>query len=154
MQVVSVGVKIVGQPLCERSTLDDVVGPPHRRGAVGRSLVALHDAASVHFALAGARRRWGDPQGALVEADWLRAHWPAAAPFAEHERALCFVDLHQAEAALEAWAKSLPVHAGLHEQHRLDPFVVALTQSAPGDARVAALARAHWLKRGKVMGPP
>ncbi|MDP1827124.1 MAG: glycosyltransferase family 39 protein [Archangium sp.] len=116
-------------------------------------LVALHDAASVHFALAGARRRWGDPQGALVEADWLRAHWPAAAPFAEHERALCFVELHQAEAALEAWAKSLPVHAGLHEQHRLDPFVVALTQSAPGDARVAALARAHWLKRGKVMGP-
>lgn len=111
-------------------------------------LEALHDPASVHFALASARRRWGDPQGAIADADWLIANWPQAAPFAEHERSLCFAQLQQPENALTAWARALVVHAGLHEQSLLDPFVNALTKSAPDDPRVAALALRHWRKRG------
>ena len=90
-----------------------------------------------------------DPQGAIADADWLIAHWPRAAPFAEHERSLCFAQLQQPENALAAWAKALVVNAGLHEQSSLDPFVTALTESAPDDPRVADLALRHWRKRGK-----
>ena len=111
-------------------------------------LEALHDSASVHFALARARRHWGDPQGALADADWLRTHWPLATPFAEHERALALLDLHQPGAALEAWARTLVIRAGLHEDARFDPLVTAMVEAAPGDARVVELAVMHWRRRG------
>ncbi len=113
-----------------------------------QELSALHDAASVRYALASARRRWGDPQGSLADADWLRSHWPPAAPFAEHERSLSLIELNQPEPALEAWARALEIRAGLHDLNRLDPLVIALSRSAPDDPRVAALVRAHWLERG------
>ena len=112
-------------------------------------LQELHDAASVRFALAGARRRWGDPEGALADAQWLQERWPAAAPFAEHERSLCLVALQRPEAALDAWTKALPVRAGLHEQALLDPLVVALEANAAGHEQVAALAIMHWRKQGQ-----
>lgn len=113
-----------------------------------RELADLHDLPSARYALASARRRWGDPQGGLADGDWLRDAWALAAPFAEHERSLCLVELNRPEAALEAWGKALVVRAGLHDQRQLDPLVTALEQSAPNDPRVAAMTLAHWRKRG------
>lgn len=109
----------------------------------------LHDAASVHFALATARRRWGDPEGALADAEWLKERWPAGTPFAEHERSLCLVALRRPEAALDAWAKALTVRAGLHEQALLDPLVLALEANSAGHEQVAALSIVHWRKQGQ-----
>ena len=113
-----------------------------------RELEALHDAATVHFVRAKARRRWGDPQGALEDADWLLAHWPRAAPFAQHERALALLELHQDQLALEAWAMTVPVRAALPGQSRFDALVAQLTEDPSSDARVKALALVHWKKRG------
>ncbi len=125
------------------------VGHPSEIERWEAELQGLHDAGSVRFALASARRRWGDPQGALADAQWLKERWPAAAPFAEHERSLCLVALQRPEAALDAWTKALTVRAGLHEQALLDPLVTALEANAAGNEQVAALTITHWRKQGR-----
>lgn len=111
-------------------------------------LESLHDAATVHFVRAKARRRWGDPQGAIDDADWLAAHWPRAQAFAAHERALALLDLHQDQPAMEAWVLTVPVRAALPGQSRFDALVAQLTEDPSTDARVKALALVHWKKRG------
>jgi tetratricopeptide (TPR) repeat protein len=111
-------------------------------------LFALHDAASARYALARARRRWGDPQGALADADWLASHWPAAAPFAELERALALVSLQRPGEAVEAWSRSLVLAAPVHGLSSLDALVAQLSAES-GEPSVAALALAHWRLRGR-----
>jgi len=124
------------------------VGQPTEVERWEKELESLHDDATVHFVRARARLRWGDPQGALADADWLVAHWPRATPFAEHLRGLALLDLHQDQLALEAWAKTVPVRAALPGQARFDGLVAALTADPSTDARVKALAAVHWKKRG------
>ncbi|MFZ5445075.1 MAG: hypothetical protein ACOZQL_34110 [Myxococcota bacterium] len=103
-------------------------------------LFLFHDAASARFALARARRRWGDPEGGRADADWLAAHWPRAAALAAHERALCLLDEGKEEEAARAWLESLSVRAALHGEHRFD----GLARQLGTDPRV----RAFWRRRG------
>lgn len=111
------------------------------------ALFDLHDAASAHYALARARRRWGDPAGALADADWLVIHWPTARAFAEAERALALSNLGRDLDAVDAWQRTIELRAPFHGSSQLDPLVRSLTE-ANGDASVASLAMAHWRMRG------
>ena len=104
-------------------------------------LFELHDAGSAHYALARARRRWGDAEGSLADADWLKSHWPAAAPFADVERAISLVALRRTEEAVEAWRGSLVLHAPVHGQSALDGLVQSLNDDP-------ASSLAHWRMRG------
>jgi len=107
-----------------------------------RQLYAFHDAPSAHAALARARRRWGDSQGALGDADWLLAHWPRAAPFAQFERALALEATGRPEQAAEAWRASLVLRAPLHGLQALDSLADGLAGSEP------AAALRHFRLRG------
>ena len=112
-----------------------------------RTLFEYHDEASAHYALARARRLWGDAEGALADATWVSEHWPDAAPFSEVERAITLVTLQRPREAVEAWQRSLALLAPVHGQATLDALVASLTQSTDNPA-VAALALAHWRMRG------
>ncbi len=111
-------------------------------------LFALHDPASAHWALARARRRWSDPERALADADWVAARLPEAAPFAEFERALCFLDLGRPREALRAYARALPIRYYMHGTDRFDDLVRQFAASLPDDRLVAMLALSHWMRVG------
>jgi len=112
------------------------------------SLARLHDPSSVRWALSREHLRWGDPARALASADALRASLPAAAPFAEFERARALAELGRPAEALQAYARALELRSPMHGAARLDPLVRALDTAAPGGA-ARALALAHWMRRGQ-----
>jgi tetratricopeptide (TPR) repeat protein len=113
-------------------------------------LFALHDPASAHYALSRARRVWGDPAGALAEADALARLLPRARPFAEFERARCLLDLGQPVEALRAYARSMVIRYPMHGARRFDEPVRALVDASPDDPGVARFALAHWSSRGEL----
>ena len=113
-------------------------------------LLALHDPASARHALSRARRLWGDPLGALAEADALARLLPEARPFAEFERALCLLDLGQPVEALRAYARSMSIRYPMHGARRFDPLVRELAAGSPDDPGVARFALAHWGSRGEL----
>ena len=111
-------------------------------------LLALHDPASAHYALARARRRWADPERALADAEWVAARLPEAAPFAEFERALCLLDLDRPREALRAYARALPIRYFMHGADRFDDLVRRFAASLPDDRLVAMMALSHWMRVG------
>jgi tetratricopeptide (TPR) repeat protein len=113
-------------------------------------LFALHDPASAHHALSRARRLWGDPAGALAEADTLLRLLPEARPFAEFERAQCLLDLGQPVEALRAYARSMVIRYPMHGARKFDEPVRALVHASPDDPGVARFALAHWSSRGEL----
>lgn len=109
-----------------------------------RELFESHDAASAHYALARARRRWGDPEGAALDARWLLAHFPPSAPFAEHELALAMLDLGQNAEARVHLLRTLGLRSSMHEERRLD----VLMNEPPAGEEEARQALAWWRRRG------
>ncbi len=112
------------------------------------ALEALHDPASARYALTRQRRRWGDPAGALVDATWLVARFPAAAPYGEFERAQALLDLGRTQEALQAYARSLVVRVALPGTRRFDQPVRALVAERPESLPVLQVALSHWSRRG------
>jgi 4-amino-4-deoxy-L-arabinose transferase-like glycosyltransferase len=113
-----------------------------------RQLAALHDPASVRFALSGAYLRWGKPARALAEADALRGLLPAAAPFAEFERGRALLALGRTNDALRAYARALELRHPMHGAIAFDAAIRALEAAAPDDPAARAVALAHWMRRG------
>lgn len=109
-----------------------------------KQLFETHDAASAHYALARARRRWGDPEGARLDAQWLLAHFPASAPFAEHEFALALLDLGRNDEARAHLLRTLELRVSMHEERRLD----VLLKEPPANEDEARRALAWWRRRG------
>jgi tetratricopeptide (TPR) repeat protein len=112
------------------------------------ALEALHDPASVRYALARQRRRWGDPAGALVDATWLVTRFPAAAPYGEFERAQALLDLGRTLEALQAYGRSLVVRVALPGARRFDQPFRALVAERPESLPVLQVALSHWSRRG------
>jgi tetratricopeptide (TPR) repeat protein len=131
-----------------RAVAAGATGSPPELPRWEAELGALHDAASVRYALARQRRRWGDPGRALDDADWLVARLPEVAPVAEFERALALLDLGRETEALQAYARSLPVRLYLFGTDRLDGPFRALVAARPESRVVAQVALSHWLRRG------
>jgi len=108
----------------------------------------LHDPVTAHYALARARRSWGDAAGALTDADWIATRIPDARPLAEFERALALLDLGRTTEALQAYAQSLSVPFYLFGTSRFDAPVRALTAASPDARAVTLLALSHWMRQG------
>ncbi len=119
-----------------------------RRESWERKLQRLHDPASVHFALARAQRRWGEPEAALANLDWLEDHLPDARPIADTERAFCYLDLGRPAEALDAYARSMAIRFYVHGSRRFDPLVRDLVDARPDDPAAAFLAMRHWRRQG------
>lgn len=111
-----------------------------------RELFQIHDRASAHYALARARSSWGDPFGAIRDAEWLIAHWPASTPFAEHELALALLDLGRVDEARSHVLRTLELRVSMHGERRFDALMKPLSGSA--DESEASLALAYWRRRG------
>jgi 4-amino-4-deoxy-L-arabinose transferase-like glycosyltransferase len=111
-------------------------------------LLALHDPASAHYGLARARRRWGAALRAIADAEWIRLRVPEAAPLADFEQALSYLDLGRSGDALRAYARSLSSGLAMHEADRFDHPVRDLVRSLPDDPAAIRVALAHWSARG------
>jgi tetratricopeptide (TPR) repeat protein len=114
-----------------------------------RRLFALHDAASAHFALARARRAWGDPRGALRDAAALASLVPEAAPLAAFERGLCLLDLGQPDVAVEEYARSLAIGYFVYGSGRFDEPVMDLVLRFPKLEPARELVRRHAARQGR-----
>jgi tetratricopeptide (TPR) repeat protein len=113
-----------------------------------RKLGRLHDPASAQWAMAQARRAWGDPLTALIHADALAARLPEAAPLAELERAFCLLDLGRPAEAVTAYGRSLAIGYYVHGTDRFDDPVRALAAARPLDRATQLLALRHWARQG------
>ena len=122
-------------------------GDPERERWMAE-LSELHDPVTARYALARARRWWGDAAGALADADWIAARVPEARPLAEFERALALLDLGRTAEALQAYARSLSVPFYLFETSRFDEPVRALAAAYPDARAVNLLALSHWMRQG------
>lgn len=118
------------------------------RGEFEHLLFSLHDPASAHFALARARRLWGDPTRALDDADALASFLSEAEPLADFERALCYLDLGRPDDALAAYDRSLRIRFYAYGTRRFDAAMRARAAARPDDRDSAVLALRHWLREG------
>jgi tetratricopeptide (TPR) repeat protein len=118
-------------------------------GREGQALLfAIHDPASAHFALARARRRWGDPNGALEDSRRLAELVPDAAPLAAYERALALLDLGLAEDALDAYVRSLAVPYFVYGSSRFDDPIQRFLTTHPAHVAARELARRQAARQG------
>lgn len=123
----------------------DLGGDPESAQA---KLFRLHDAASAHYALARARRSWGDPAGGLTDAEWLREHVTSGIAIAELERSLCLLKLGRPGEALQAYAKTLSVPWYLYGSEQLNDLVQKMAQALPDNPTANRVALAHWMRVG------
>ncbi|MBS2021182.1 MAG: hypothetical protein JST92_02145, partial [Deltaproteobacteria bacterium] len=112
-------------------------------------LFELHDPASAHFALSQQRLLWGDPRGALRDAEWLLANLPEAAPFAQFQRGLALLALKDRPEAMKAYGATLTLPMAMRGASGFDEAVRLTVQAAGDDRKVLSLALSHWIRRGR-----
>jgi tetratricopeptide (TPR) repeat protein len=125
-------------------------GSSGRAQAAEAELFQLHDLLSARYALARARLAWGDPEGALAEADQVLVHLPEAG-VVHYERARALAALGRNPEAVEAYGTALDAFPGYaFAPGPLDQAVRLRSAEAPDDPRVLTIAAEHALRSGRV----
>lgn len=120
-----------------------------RQGRAEQELRKLHDPLSAGYALGDALLTWGDPAGALEEADRVVAALPEAGVVL-YLRARALAVLGRKEEALEAYEKALrvfPAHG--YETSPFDALIADALAGTPTPARLA-LGAEHSARAGRI----
>jgi tetratricopeptide (TPR) repeat protein len=115
-----------------------------------RELLSLHDTLSAGYALSQALLAWGDPGGALLQADAVLRHLPEVA-VVRYQRARSLIALGRTDDALEDYGLALsefPAHG--YETLPFDAAVAAKREANPNNPAVLALVAEHARRAGRL----